>query len=95
MALLYQNTLNVVDLSPKQDLVHCGLHSLFKTKMIFSLLFVLATFELRPVLMTNTVTMITSVIYRKVQVTEESFYKMTVNNFLDDALERRGYGGFH
>ena len=63
--------------------------------MIFSFLLVLGIFELRPVLMTNTVTMISSVIYKKVQVTEDSFNKMTINNFVDDALERRRYGGFY
>ena len=64
--------------------------------MIFSFLLVLAIFELRPVLTTNNpATMISSVIYKKVQVTEDSFNKMTINNFVDDALERRRYGGFH
>ena len=64
--------------------------------MIFSFLLVLAIFELRPVLTTNNpATMISSVIYKKVQVTEDSFNKMTINNFVDDALERRRYGGFY
>ena len=82
-------------LSQKQYFVRCRLHSLFTTKMIFSFFLVLAIFELRPVLMTNTATVISSVIYKKVQVTEDSFNKMTMNNFVDDAIESRRYGGFY
>ena len=64
------------------------------TKMLFSFLLVLTIFKLHPVVIANTATMVTSVIYKKVQVTEDSFNKMMINNFVDDGLQRRGYATF-
>ena len=58
-------------------------------------LLVLAIFELHPVHMANTASMITNVIYKKVQVTEDSFNKMMINNFMDDGLQRRRHAGFY
>ena len=60
--------------------------------MIFSFLLVLATFELRPVLMTATMT--SSVTYKKVLVTEDSLNQMMINNFVDAGDEQR-YEGFY
>ena len=56
--------------------------------MMISFLLVLAIFELRPVLMTNTATIISNVIYKKALVTEDSLNKMTINNFIDDGKRR-------